>query len=77
MNKGSAAKFYIDADGNYLGAYCGVQQLLGTYDDDSQIIIIARQNPVIPLGAIEVPSCPTNAFQKWDAENNAWLPLTV
>lgn len=76
MNLGGPAKYYVDAEGNYLGAYCGIQQLLGTYDDGSQIIIIERQNPIVPMGAIEVSCAPRNGMQQWDVENNAWLPLT-
>lgn len=44
-------KYYVDAQGSYVGGFDGV-------------------NP--PNGAIEVPSPPDDARQKW--QNNAWQP---
>lgn len=73
--KGGYTKYYVDVDGNYLGGFCGIQQLIGTYDDGEQVIIHERQEPVTPIGAILVPNPPINSLQKWDAVNRVWLAL--
>lgn len=77
MRKGTKAKYYVDSNGNYIGAYCGIQQLMGTYDDGSQIIIVAAEAPIIPLDAIEVPIAPSHGLQKWDHAKSEWKSLDL
>lgn len=58
-------KFYIDSSNSYIGSFSGI------IDINGEII----EFPEIPNGAIEVPTAPDDARQKWDNVNKAWLPL--
>jgi hypothetical protein len=48
-------KYFIDAQGNYIGGFNGVEP---------------------PEGSIEVNAPPPHGWQKWDFDNQEWLPLT-
>lgn len=58
-------KYYVDSDGNYIGAF-------------SDLIIdgnIISQTGAVPEGASEVSTPPDNAAQKYDYATKTWLPL--
>lgn len=75
MIRGGKAKYYVDTNGIYIGAYCGIQKLVGTYEDGHAVVLHPGQEAVVPQELIEVPTGPLDARQKWDADNQVWLPV--
>lgn len=61
------AKFYVDANGVYLGAFDGCARSVLQNDGS-----FAQQDffPTVPDGAVEVSSAPVDARQTW--ANGAW-----
>lgn len=60
----TATLFYVDQDGNYLGAFAPLVR-----NDE---VVYTHQ---APNNSVAVPSAPDHAAQKWDFEDETWLPL--
>ncbi|MDA0780759.1 MAG: hypothetical protein PQ612_06460 [Rickettsiales bacterium] len=60
-------KYYVDSNGNYLGAFQGRI----VKDDKGKILktIVSK-----PANGIEVPEAPQHGSQIWDSVNGKWSP---
>ena len=59
--KGGPTRYYVDALGKYLGGFAGF------YADDG-----AEVFPIVPAGAVQVPSPPQHGSQIWNG--TSWGP---
>ena len=59
-------KFYVDANGKFLGTFIGREII----DENGDITIVDAE---IPVGAIEVPMPPQDARQTWDGDT--WVSV--
>lgn len=67
MNVGLPAKFFVDVNGNYIGAFSGVQpdDLVEDIDGEAVVVTPAPIYPDVPDGAVEVPYPPHHAADVW------------
>ncbi len=62
-------KYYVDAQGNYIGGFDGPPVL----DENDLPVAGETQDAPAPEGGIDVPYAPQDARQKWDGAK--FLPV--
>ena len=69
-------KYFVDANGNYLGGFDGYQPpdkvVVDAVTDEKTIVPQPFVMPAIPAGAVEIPNPPEHGLDKWI--NGAWVP---
>ena len=74
--KATKTKYYVNNEGYYIGAFIGVQKLVGIYEDGSEVILHPGEFPPLPEGTIEVSFPPISAVQRWDNINKSWSAIS-
>lgn len=73
MTEALETKHYVSATGKYLGGYGGVRKHVT--DPATGDTTTVEEWPVLPAGAVEVPSPPTSPLDRWNG--TAWAPPTA